>query len=289
MAAVASVAVAQAAAERHNDQNNEQYQDQHVRLPFIEILQRIPRCACFYAVKLADFVGETWADVFGVAPGELLGAGTRVIADPPGLADYRGLYVLRLGDGCTISAAADIARHVLEGAQNREPDEVFRPEAVRALAGADAGLVLGPSIHAYVDAAAFIHPGPCDARRLGPTDANAIETLRLSVHPDEWAEGGFVHAADDLWGIFEDGVLVAAGNMTDFAGQPADVGLLTRPDARGRGLATQLAGSMTAHALETIPVIRYRALESNLASRSVARRLGFADHRANIAVRLRGG
>jgi predicted GNAT family acetyltransferase len=73
--------------------------------------------------------------------------------------------------------------------------------------------------------------------------------------------------------------------MTDFDGAPADVGPVTRPDARGKGLATAVAASMCAAAAPDIPLLRYRALATNTSLR-VARRLGFVGHGGNIAVRL---
>ena len=74
--------------------------------------------------------------------------------------------------------------------------------------------------------------------------------------------------------------------MTDYDGVPAVVGLVTRPDARGNGLATAVAASMGAAARPDIPLLRDRALTTNTASLRLARRLGFVRHGANIAVRL---
>jgi GNAT superfamily N-acetyltransferase len=239
-------------------------------------------------VDIQRFVDDSWSEIFAVDAADLRRAGTRVVGDPPGLGGYRGLYLLRLGHGCTVGVPNEFVDRVNDLVRNAPPDEIFTPDRARALAGPDAGLVLGPSIHSYLDESTFVAQGPCDARRLGPHDADALETLRAGVAPEEWSEGGFKEEQiADHWGVFEDERLVAAGNMTDFAGWRADVGLVTHPQDRGRGLATRLAGAMTADALKTVPVIRYRALESNLPSRAVCRKLGFADHGANIAVRLR--
>jgi hypothetical protein len=66
-----------------------------------------------------------------------------------------------------------------------------------------------------------------------------------------------------IYGIEHDGRLAAAGNVTPFRGYPADVGLLTRPAARGRGLAKQIAVQMIGDALPAAGIIRYRALVTN--------------------------
>ena len=223
-------------------------------------------------------------------PHELRAEGVRVIADPPGMPGYRGIYLLRLGDGCTIGAPPDIADHVRERAAGTDADNGVHagrgPDARRGRRHPGAR----PSRHAYLDADAFVAPAPCDARRLGPHDVAVIDAFRDGVDDAEWGEGGFAHDrpyADVLWGAFADGDLVAMGNMTDFDGQPADVGLVTRPDVRGRGYGARLAGSMVTSALRTIPVIRYRTLEANAPSPPCGRKLGFVPDGGNMAVRLR--
>ena len=73
--------------------------------------------------------------------------------------------------------------------------------------------------------------------------------------------------------------------MTDWRGLPADVVVLTRPDARRRGLAGRVAPTMIADALPEAIVVRYRALVTNLASLAVARRLGFEPYGQNYRAR----
>lgn len=79
--------------------------------------------------------------------------------------------------------------------------------------------------------------------------------------------------------------VVAAGNLTEWRGRPADVGVLTAPSERGRGRARHLVGAMVATALPSIGVARYRALASNTASLAVARRLGFVEYGQNFRAR----
>ena len=89
-----------------------------------------------------------------------------------------------------------------------------------------------------------------------------------------------------MYGIEEDGRLAAAGNLTRFRGYPADVGLLTHPAARGRGLARQIAVQMIGDALPAAGIIRYRALATNSPSLAIARSLGFAGYGQNLIARL---
>jgi RimJ/RimL family protein N-acetyltransferase len=237
---------------------------------------------------IRDVVDRWWSEWFGVEAEDLRAEGVRVIADPPGMPGYRGIYLLRLGEGCTIGTPPDLTDHVRERVAGASADEIYTREAARALVGPDATLVLGPSRHAYLDAATFVPTRPCDARRLCPDDGPEITAFRGSIDDAEWNESGFGSEDPDvMWGAFADARLSAMGNMTDFAGRPADVGLVTHPSARGRGLGASLAGAMIADALPAIPVIRYRALETNTPSLRVAEKLGFVPDGGNIAVRLR--
>ncbi len=102
------------------------------------------------------------------------------------------------------------------------------------------------------------------------------------------AEGGFADRDGVVYGVEEDGRLAAAGNLTPFRGHLADVGLLTRPAARGRGLATQIAVQMIGDALPTAGIIRYRALVTNAPSLAIARSPGFAGYGQNLIARLGG-
>jgi predicted GNAT family acetyltransferase len=81
--------------------------------------------------------------------------------------------------------------------------------------------------------------------------------------------------------------IVAAGNMTEWRGLPADVGVLTHPAHRGRGFAGRLVGAMVSAVLPTVGVVRYRALVSNHASLAVAQRLGFEQYGQDYRTRRR--
>jgi GNAT superfamily N-acetyltransferase len=221
---------------------------------------------------MRDAVEKGWSEAFGSVISRA--PGIRVIRDAPNL-EHR-ILLLRLGDGLTIVAPSGI-----DVPTDLTPDEAFTPEFASSLAP---GRVLGPSIHAYADRACFVRQEPCDARRVD--DAGGFDAL---VPAPEWNEGGFHEdPGDEFWyACFDGGERVAMGNMTNFNGTNGDVGLVTRPDRRGRGYARKLAGAMIEDAFARgLDVVRYRALESNVPSRAVCRTLGFVDDGANIAVRL---
>ncbi|MGQ0433128.1 MAG: GNAT family N-acetyltransferase [Microthrixaceae bacterium] len=240
-------------------------------------------------MDLHALVNEWWADVFDVSVSELLRPGVQIAVDPPGLSGYRGIYMLRLDNSCIVGTPADLADRVRDSLDGRDAaDDVFNRSTAATFRPAGSARVSGPSWHGYLAREDAPMTSPTEVRRLDQADGRIMDDLRRLVGDDEWAEGGFVPIPDVLWGIEDDEGLAAAGNMTDFRGQAADVGLATRPNARGRGLATAVAKAMCCFAPAEVDILRYRALEGNLASLRVAQGLGFTGHGSNIAVRIEG-
>lgn len=233
---------------------------------------------------IEDVVDPFWSGTLGIERDALHRPGVHVVGDAPGLTHDR-TFLLRIEDTCVVAVPEHRRSAVEEMIDGRSADEVFD----RAFAGRcdlRGGPVLGPAWHGYVDRSSF-RPVPPDVpvRRVGGTEADAIERLRSAVAPDEWSEGGFVPLPDATWGSFDGSELVALGNMTDWNGVRSDVGLVTHPAHRGRGLAVAVGSTMVGGTLERTTVVRYRALVTNAASLRVARRLGFIGYGQNIVVR----
>jgi GNAT superfamily N-acetyltransferase len=165
------------------------------------------------------------------------------------------------------------------------PSGLFCAGTCARIAAVDTAQVLGPSWHGFTDAAHFTPAVTGAGRRLDRRD-RLLAGLREACGQAEWAEGGFDDPDGVIYGIEEDGCLAAAGILTPFRGCPADVGLLTHPAARGRGLARQIAVQMIADALPDAGIIRNRALVTNAPSLAIARSLGFAGYGQNLIARL---
>jgi RimJ/RimL family protein N-acetyltransferase len=232
-------------------------------------------------------VDGEWCAQLGVSIADLKSGGVHVVTVDIGANDAMSF---RLEDTCIVAVRAhdlERSRRLVEGLG---ADAVFTADFLRRLVGPNAR-VDGPSSHNYVTSRTFKGHQDDDVVRLDLDDDRVFAFLRQSDVAD-WAEGGFAldPSAEDpsttsYYGLFDGGDLVAAGNMTAWRGLPADVGLLTRPDARGRGLATRLAGSMTGDALPVAGVVRYRVLITNGRSLAVARRLGFEEYGQNFRAR----
>jgi GNAT superfamily N-acetyltransferase len=240
---------------------------------------------------LADVVDHAWAEVLGCGVGKLRRPGVHLVPGGPRLQGLERVYLVRLGEAtlvCTPPAVRDRTAAVLGGLS---PAEAFRADTCARLAGTVPSQVHGPSWHGFVDPAHLSRPVEGRGRRL-PADHPLLTELRHACGDDDWAEGGFFFGEDLeeealVYGIEEQGRLVAAGNLTPFRARPADVGLVTRPDARGRGLATSLTVRMVTEVLPQVGVVRYRALVTNAASLRIATKLGFQERGRSYVAHVR--
>ena len=224
---------------------------------------------------------------------EALGCDLRLLGEPgahlvPGGARLRGRNAVYMADvraAVLVYCPGWLRPRAAAVLADTPPGHLFTPGACAKIAGVDEVQVLGPSWHGFTDAGHFAPALPGAGRRLDRDDP-LLAGLREACGEAEWAEGGFADPDGVMYGIEEDGRLAAAGNLTMFRGHPADVGLLTHPAFRGRGLAKQIAVQMIQDALPAAGVIRYRALVTNSPSLAVARSLGFAGYGQNLIARL---
>jgi len=241
--------------------------------------------------SLIDLVDAAWADALGCPISQLHAPGAHLVPGGACLAGYRGIYMARLDHSVLVYTPPTHFAAARQAISTTAPEELFTATSCLRIAGPDGQEVLGPSWHGFVDGARFRAAEGAFGEKLDPAD-HGLDELRRACGENEWAEAGFSHIVDGscvdavVYGGREGGRLVAAGNMTDFRGMPADVGVVTHPAFRRRGLARRLVSRMTTDQLPDVGVVRYRALHTNLASLGVAGSLGFIGRGENLAVRL---
>ncbi|GAA3226376.1 GNAT family N-acetyltransferase [Oerskovia jenensis] len=113
-------------------------------------------------------------------------------------------------------------------------------------------------------------------RRLTALDAAAFSAFEASA-PEQDLDDAYVEL--DHWavfGAFEGERLVAAASTYPWGdSRLADTGVLTLPDARGKGHARQVVRAISRHALSQGYEPQYRCQVDNAASRALAARAGF--------------
>lgn len=236
--------------------------------------------------SLRDVVDASWAEMLGCDAVLLRSPGIHFVRGGPGFAGYNAVYVARVDDAvlayCPERLRA-VAREVLEGC---EADKAFTSRTLGRIAGERLKVILGPSSHSFIDGHHFA-PAPLEGQRVPAADDDRLAALRRVCGEEEWAEAGFIFDRGVVYTLETNGQVIAAGNLTPFRGQFADVGLITHPDHRGQGIARRLASRMISDALPAAGVVRYRALTANAPSVAVARSLGFVARGENLVARLR--
>jgi GNAT superfamily N-acetyltransferase len=237
------------------------------------------------STELEAVAAAAWAEALGCEPRLLGEPGGHMVPGGARLRDLDAVYLASVRASVLVYCPGRLRARAAAVLASVPPGQLFTAGTCAKIAGLDDVQTFGPSWHGFTNAGHFAPAVPGAGRRLDRGDRLLTE-LQEACGQAEWAEGGFADPDGVIYGIEQDGHLAAAGNLTPFRGYPADVGLLTHPAARGRGLAKQIAVQMIQDALPAAGIIRYRALVTNSPSLAIARSLGFAGCGQNLIARL---
>jgi GNAT superfamily N-acetyltransferase len=237
------------------------------------------------AVASGERVRRVWRELTGAAAG-FRGAGWVVAAGP---GDQGRIVVVRLGDAGAVSAPAELApavREVVAGSL----EDLTGPGAVVELLRTVVPVagVRGPAVLAYADAGCctpYEGAGVAEVATLRAGDAGVVG-LAAACGSDDADESSITEMTSPVSVIRADGRVVAAAGYEVWGGELAQVGVLTDPGYRGRGLGTAVAGAAVARAVAAGLVAQWRARPAIVGSRRIARTLGFVDLGWQLAVRL---
>jgi RimJ/RimL family protein N-acetyltransferase len=142
--------------------------------------------------------------------------------------------------------------------------------------------VRGPATLAYLDPADF-RPQPAATTPLD-VDHPHLQAFLQATEAADLEESGMGEITTPAFAIRQDGQVVAAAGYRDWPYGTAHLSVLTAVSARGRGLARAAASAAVAHAIAEGKLPQWRARP--VASRRVARALGFRELGAQVSVRL---
>jgi GNAT superfamily N-acetyltransferase len=228
-------------------------------------------------------VRRVWQEVTG-AGSAFRGAGWVVAAGP---GDAGPIVVVWLGDAGAVSVPGELVAAVRE-AMAGAPADLTDPEALVELLGGVVPVaeVRGPAVLAYADAGCFRPYEGAGVATVGPGDAG-VAGLAAASGGDDADESSITEMTSPVSVVRAGGRVVAACGYQVWGGEIAQVGVLTDPRYRGRGLGTAVASAAVARALGAGLVAQWRARAAIVGSRRIARTLGFVDVGWQLAVRLR--
>ncbi len=225
--------------------------------------------------RFSATVTDFWHDRFG--PGEVLRRDDDVVLTVnPALRDDRRVMLLELSGGPVLAALTPAVAAGLD-----VPTIGSASDLRRALGASGISLHGADHVFYFDDATrdAVLRERPHDdVRRLATDDEAAFARFR-SAAPEQDLDDAYVEL--DHWavvGAFAEDRLACAASAYPWEGSSlADLGVLTLPDFRGRGLARRVVRAISRHALEQGHEPQYRCQLDNAASIALARAAGLTE------------
>lgn len=232
-----------------------------------------------------DEIDNYWVSHLGCPPESLFDAHVVVLPHST-FKGYQGLFLVRRGQSCIVTAPVELMDLVHTLVHNRSATEVFGTGLWRQSLPDVIDRIVGPATIMYGDASCLRTVVPEGTRLLGADDRELLHGLRLACGDDEWMRSGILPDHPFIFGHFVDGRLVAAASYEIWADRIAHLGVLTHPAHRGRGYGSAVISAASDHAIHEGLVVQFRTLRENTAALTIARRLGFEDYAETFAIGL---
>jgi RimJ/RimL family protein N-acetyltransferase len=163
------------------------------------------------------------------------------------------------------------------------------PEWLPVLRASDPGVAAWDRVIAVLPDSAPTPPPHPGVRLLTPDDVPALASLSAdsSWIAKTWGDVEGMLAAGVARGVVVDGRIAAIALPFYVGGTYEDIGVVTEPGHRRKGLSTACAGAVIADIRARGHVPTWCTSPDNLASRGVAAKLGFAHVRDDVLYALR--
>ncbi|MFD7715546.1 GNAT family N-acetyltransferase [Streptomyces sp. NPDC059814] len=228
---------------------------------------------------------ELWEDLARAPVSFAQPYGVNVVVSPrSGLCPVGWVGVVALGGSAIVTAPNTSAAVIVRDALGRLPVEAVVDSAVIREA-LPVARVLGPAALSYVSAAGFrpAGTGALTVEQLPAFHLDVRSLERMAGHEDA-GEADLEEITSPAFVVREHGQVVAAAGYRAWPRRTAHVGVLTAPQARGRGLAQVTGSAAVAHALAVGLLPQWRARPP--VSRRVAAALGFEELGSQLSVEI---
>ena len=234
--------------------------------------------------QIAERIRRGWRAELG-APAAFGGPGRHVHLQPgqdPGRAGW--VRVVALGDSTCVSLPPSASTRVHDLQQRSLDADLTDPATVARVIG-PVTEVVGPATLAFLDPTAVdLEHDP--RVTLVPAGHQSVRHLVAASGPDNAEESGIldVESAVAVWQVA--GRVVAASGYRVWHGQLGHLSVLVDPAFRGRGLGRAVAARAADEVVRAGLVPQWRARSTLVASRQIARSLGFVELGRQASYRL---
>lgn len=233
--------------------------------------------------ELKEVVYGYWAKRFGCAREDFLHSGTLFIEEVD-LVGTGNMYLYHIDQMRVLRIASSLADQVgLPDGLDRDSGSLTVNE-IQSLVGEGYRVeVESTLLDCYLDPRnfeSFPAVGDFTARRLYPeTDNRYLLDLYEACTEEDLDEAAiYVDEPDPvIFGIFDEGRLVAYASHRYWDNVIADIGVLIHPDYRSRGLGKAVISELCAWCIQNDVVPMYRAFSYHNHSRRIAQALGFKE------------
>jgi GNAT superfamily N-acetyltransferase len=224
-----------------------------------------------------------WESLAGGAPAEFRPALRVTVSPDSRLCPPRWVGIVVIADAVIATAPTSDTAHAVQQALGALPLSSLTDPGMLStrLQLLD---MLGPACLAYLDPAEFHqHHDPIAIEQLLPGDEDLRQLIAASSAEDV-EESGIKEITSPAFAAREHGTIISAAGYRDWPGEVAHLSVLTAATARGRGLARTVASAALAHAIQRGKLPQWRARP--MASRHVARALGFRELGSQVSIRV---
>jgi ribosomal protein S18 acetylase RimI-like enzyme len=226
----------------------------------------------------ADAIADSyWADIFEVENAELWPDGVHPTFVNSG---WDGIYLMRVDRSVRLRVPMQ-ARDAVEAlVRNVSVDTVMSPSLWSLGLAELRPTVMGPASHFLADAL-LVERG-----HVVVLDSDQVSSFVAELPSAEVEESGISEERAAPIGVFLEGQLAAVASLGEWAGEKSDVGVITHPRFRERGLGRIVATAAINQAVSRGGFARWRSREDNRGSIRLAQRLGLTYYGTNLGVRL---
>ncbi|AOW94350.1 GNAT family N-acetyltransferase [Rhodococcus sp. WMMA185] len=176
---------------------------------------------------------------------------------------------VRLGEASALVGP----RWAIDRADVHTPAELTEPAILLALTQDRSGRCVGPMTLSF----GTEYQEPVPDRPLVSYQRDHVRQVEAACPPDDVAEAQLDSRERQFTILDETERPMSSAGYTEFQGFLADIGVLTAPVFRRRGLGAQITGIATDDALDSGLIAQYRSPRNNLAARTLATHVGYRE------------